>query len=206
MHARMHADDRALVEVLAAAARHGDHLPLEQVSEPTRVAAGVSKVVATLDAEHYTPEVAAAIHAAADTADRAYVRTAAVPTTGQANLAELAQRITEVPAAPRGAVIVVEDAAVADPADLAILATALGAAHGRLLLIDSGQHGPARRLLDGLALPWDEHTRPPVDIDDPDLARAAERHRYIAARYWRILTNPPTQAQELDRGLDLDLA
>ena len=55
---------------------------------------------------------------------------------------------------PRGMVAVVEDAAAAD--HLAAVATALVPAHGRFLLIDTVELGTARRLLDGLALPWAE--------------------------------------------------
>lgn len=39
--------------------------------------------------------------------------------------------------------MVVEDAAAADPAHLAAVATALVPVRGRLLLIDSGEPGPA---------------------------------------------------------------
>ncbi len=208
LHARMHATDRAIVEVLGAATRHGDPLPLEQVSEPVRIALAVPKGVAALDAEHYTPQVAEAIGTAAETADRAHVRITATPQPDQPNLlARLAQRIPDNPA-PRGTVVVVEDAAAADPAHLDTVATALAGAHGRLLLIDTGQDGPARRLLDGLDLPWTEHTRTTPEIDDPDLSRTAQHHRDTAARSWRTLTNPPTQNRgrelEQDHGIDLD--
>jgi hypothetical protein len=63
-------------------------------------------------------------------------------------------------------------------------------------------------LLDDLTLPWDENTRPAPDIGDPDLARAADRHRRSTARAWRILTTPPTpdrsRARDRSHGLDID--
>jgi hypothetical protein len=110
-------------------------------------------VVATVAAERYTPDPAEAIHTAATDANRHHVRTIHEPTR-------------------HGPVIVVEDAPAADPDALAAVATALAPAHGRLLLIDNGQPGSARRLLDGLTLPWPENTRPAAGIDDPRLATA----------------------------------
>jgi hypothetical protein len=99
-------------------------------------------------------------------------------------------------------------AAAADPDALATVATALVPAHGRILLIDNGQPGSARRLLDGLTLPWAENTRPATDIDNPTLATAADEHRAIAANSWRTLTTPPPRDRGRDRdrghGLDID--
>lgn len=207
-HERAHASDRALVEVLAAATRHADPLPLPGPHpDPITAALAAPKVVATLAADHDEPELADTLHAAAVAAGRAHIRIPATPEPGHLDLAQLAARITDHPA-PHGAVVVVEDATTADPAHLATVATALVSAHGRLLLIDSGAPGAARRLLDGLALPWAENARPAPDIDDPVLAAAADRHRAEAARSWRVLTTPPSRDRGRDRGrgygLDFD--
>ena len=96
------------------------------------------------------------------------------------------------------------------PAHLAAVATALVPVRGRLLLIDSGEPGPGRRLLDGLALPWSENARPTPDVADPALAALADSHRASADRSWRILTTPLTRDRGRDRtrdqgyGLELD--
>lgn len=208
MHARMHASDRALVEVLAAAARHADPLPLQLPTDAPPVALTAPYVVATVPAEYYGPELAEKIHAAAAAAGRAHVRIEATASDPRhLTLGQLAERITDHPP-PRGAVVVVEDAAAADPAHLATVATALADAHGRLLLIDSGEPGDARRLLDGLALPWSEKHSAAIDIADPALAETAARHRNIAARSWRILTIRPSRDRGRDRdrghGLEID--
>lgn len=208
MHARMHASDRALVEVLGAATRHADPLPLQLPTDAPPVALTAPYVVATMSAEHYTPELAEAINAAAADTGRNLARISATPQPGQVSLAQLAKGIHDHPAPP-GAVVVVEDAATANPAHLAAVATALVPAHGRLLLIDNGQPGPARRLLDGLTVPWIENVRPTPEIDDPDLARAADTHRRGAERAWSILTNPPipdrSRNRDRDRGYELEL-
>lgn len=209
MHARMHASDRALVEVLAAATRYGAPLPSSGLrSDPVAVALSMPKVVTTLAAERYTPEFAEAIATAATDAGRNLARISATPQPGQVSLAQLAKGLQDH--ATAGAVVVVEDAATANPAHLAAVATALVPHRGRLLLVDSGEPGNARRLLDGLGLPWQENPVPAMDIDDPVLAATAERHRAEAARSWRIRTNPPTRDRSRDRdrdrghGLDID--
>ncbi|OAT69040.1 hypothetical protein AWB85_23215 [Mycobacteroides immunogenum] len=90
------------------------------------------------------------------------------------------------------------------------MATALADAHGRLLLIDNAESGPARRLLDGMALPWSENTNPTTEIEDPSLAAAANNHRAAAAKRWRTLIRPISRGrgQDQDRGqgygLDVD--
>ncbi|WP_193604122.1 MobF family relaxase [Mycobacteroides abscessus] len=206
MHARMHASDRALVEVLGAATRHANPLPLPLPTDAP-IALTAPYVVATMSSEDYTPELTEAITTAAADAGRNLVRISATPQPGQVSLAQLAKGIRDHPA-PAGAIVVVEDATTAHPAHLAAVATALVAAHGRLLLIDSGEPGNARRLLDGLALPWNENPVPAIDIDDPVLAATADRHRAAAARSWQIRTNPPTRDRSRDRdrgyGLDID--
>ncbi|MDZ4264397.1 MAG: AAA family ATPase, partial [Mycobacterium sp.] len=210
VHASMHADEHALVEVLAAAWRNADPLPLPRPrTDPAAVALSAPYVVATVAAERYTPELAEAIHAAATDANRHHVRVTATPQPDRLSLNHLAERITIHEPTRRGPVIVVEDAAAADPDALAAVATALVPAHGRLLLIDNGQPGSARRLLDGLTLPWAENTgRPAAGIDDPALAAAADEHRAIAASSWRTLAAPPTRDRGRDRdrghGLDID--
>jgi hypothetical protein len=207
MHARMHASDRALVEVLGAATRHANPLPLQLPTDAPPVALTAPYVVATMSSEHYTPELAEAINTAAAAAGRNLARISATPQPGRVSLAQLAKGLHDHPA-PAGAIVLVEDAATANPAHLAAVATALVPAHGRLLLIDSGEPGNARRLLDGLALPWDENPVSAMDIDDPVLAATADRHRAVAARSWRIRTNPPTRDRSRDRdrgyGLDID--
>ncbi|OAN31245.1 MobF family relaxase [Mycolicibacterium iranicum] len=209
MHARMHASDRALVEVLGAARRHADPLALPRSrTDPAAVALAAPYVVATMAAERYTPELADTVQQAAASTDRAYIRVAATPSRpDQIRLGQLAERLPDSPP-PQGAVMVVEDAATANPAHLAAVATALVPAHGRLLLVDSGEQGNARRLLDGLALPWNEKAFPAMSIDDPALAAAADRHRAEAARSWRIRINPPARDRSRDRdrghGLGID--
>ncbi|MDM2397352.1 AAA family ATPase, partial [Mycobacteroides abscessus] len=152
--------------------------------------------------------IAEAIEAAATAAERNLAFVTARPQPGRISLNGLAERIAANPPDRRGPVIVVEDAAAADPAALAAMATALVPHHGRLLLIDNGQPGNARRLIDGLALPWSEKTRAAKDIADPALAAAADEHRTIAATSWRTLTTPPTRDRGRDRdrghGLDID--
>ena len=204
---RTHVADRALVEVLAAATRHGDPLPLSTPQpEPVTVAMVMPKTVTTLAAEHDSPELAAAIHAAAVAADRVHLRIPAATTPGRFDLPQLADTITDH-RPPRGPVILIEDAASADPAHLATVAAALVPAHGRLILIDNGQPGPSRRLLDGMGLPWSENTGITTEIDDPTLAAAAAQHRAEAARSWRLLTTPPRRdrGRERDRGHGLEL-
>jgi conjugative relaxase-like TrwC/TraI family protein len=207
MHARMHASDRALVEVLGAATRHANPLPLQLPTDAPPVALTAPYVVATMSSEHYTPELAEAINTAAAAAGRNLARISATPQPGRVSLAQLAKGIHDH--ATAGAIVVVEDAATANPAHLAAVATALVPAHGRLLLIDSGEPGNARRLLDGLDLPWNENPVPAMVINDPALAATAERHRAEAARSWRIRTNPPTRDRSRDRdrghGLDIDI-
>jgi hypothetical protein len=165
------------------------------------------KVVTTLAAERYTPELVEAITTAAADAGRNLARISATPQPGQVSLAQLAKGLHDH--ATAGAVVVVEDAATANPAHLAAVATALVPHRGRLLLVDSGEPGNARRLLDGLDLPWNENPVPAMVINDPALAATAERHRAEAARSWRIRTNPPTRDRSRDRdrghGLDIDI-
>jgi len=208
VHASMHASERALVEVLAASWRNGDPLTLPRpLTDPAAVALSVPYVVATVAAERYTPDLAEAIHTAATDASRHHVRVTATPQPDRLSLNHLAEQITIHEPTRRGPVIVVEDAAAADPDALAAVATALVPAHGRLLLIDNGQPGSARRLLDGLTLPWAENTRPATDIKDSRLAAAVDEHRRIAAGSWRTLTTPPTRdrGRERDRGHGLDI-
>ncbi|WP_023985470.1 MULTISPECIES: MobF family relaxase [Mycobacteriaceae] len=206
VHASMHATERALVEVLAAAWRNADPLAMARPhTDPAAVALSVPYVVATVAAERYTPDLAEAIHTAATAANRHHVRVTATPQPDRLSLNHLAEQITIHEPTRRGPVIVVEDAAAADPDALAAVATALVPAHGRLLLIDNGQPGSARRLLDGLTLPWAENTRPATDIDNPRLAAAADEHRAIAARSWRTLTTGPTRDRGRDRGHGLDI-
>ncbi|MGB3486399.1 MAG: AAA family ATPase, partial [Mycobacterium sp.] len=163
-------------------------------------------VVATMAAERYTPELTEAIDAAAADAGRNLARISATPQPGHVSLAQLAKGLPDH--ATAGAIVVVEDAATANPAHLAAVAAALVPAHGRLLLVDSGEPGNSRRLLDGLALPWNERTIPATDINDPVLAAAADSHRAVAARSWQIRTTPPTRGRSLDRdrghGLGID--
>ncbi|QFS91929.1 ATP-dependent RecD-like DNA helicase [Mycobacterium sp. THAF192] len=208
LHASI-AAERALVEVLAASWRNADPLPLARPrTDPAAVALSLPYVVATVAAERYTPELAEAIHTAATDANRHHVRITATPQPDRLSLNHLAEQITIHEPTRRGPVIVVEDAAAADPDALAAVATALVPAHGRLLLVDNGQLGSARRLLDGLTLPWAENTRPAAGIDNPRLAAAADEHRAIAARSWRTLTTGPTRDRGRDRdrghGLDID--
>lgn len=156
-YARTQASDRVLVEVLAATDRYGTPLPSSGLrANPVAVALS-APYVTTLAAEHYTPNLADTMRQAAARIKRAYV--------------QIAERLPAHPPPPR-AVVVVEDAAAADPAQLSAVATALVSTRGRLLLIDSGQPGTARPLLDGLALPWSETDCPTIDIDDPALAAA----------------------------------
>ena len=209
-HDRAHASDRALVEVLAAAARYGTPLPSSGLrSDPVAVALSAPYVVTTLAADRYTPDLADTMRQAAAGTDRRYVQVAAAPSRpDQRRLDQFAERLPAHPPSP-GAVVVVEDAAAADPAHLAAVATALVPVRGRLLLIDSGEPGAGRRLLEGLALPWSENARPTPDIADPALAALADSHRESAARSWRILTTPlrsRDRGRERDRdyGLDID--
>lgn len=205
------ASDRALVDVLAAANRHANPLPL-QLPTDAPPALTAPHVVATLPAERYTPELAEAINTAAADAGRTLARISATPQPDRVSLAQLAKGIRDHPA-PAGAIVVVEDAANADPAHLAAVATALAAAHGRLLLIDTAEQGSARRLLDGLALPWSESAPPAPQIDDPALAAAADRQRNLIAHGWRSTQRlnrdlKRTREHEQDRGhghgLDID--
>ncbi|MBV5244429.1 relaxase domain-containing protein [Mycolicibacterium sp. PAM1] len=208
VHASANATERALVEVLAAAWRNADPLTLPRPrTDPAAVALSVPYVVATVAAERYTPELAEAIHTAATNANRHHIGVTATPQPGRLSLNHLAEQITIHEPTQRGPVIVVEDAAAADPDALAAVATAVVPAHGRLLLIDNGEPGSARRLLDGLTLPWAENTRPVPDIDNPRLAADADEHRAIAARSWRTLTTPPTRdrGRNRDRGHGLDI-
>lgn len=208
VHASANATERALVEVLAAAWRNADPLTLPRPrTDPAAAALSVPYVVATVAAERYTPDLAEAIHTAATNAHRHHVRVTATPQPDRLSLNHLAEQITNHPPDQRGPIIVVEDAAAADPDALAAVATALVPAHGRLLLIDNGQPGSARQLLDGLTLPWAENTRPATDIDDPRHAAEADEHRAIAARSWRTLTTGPTRdrGRERDRGHGLDI-
>ncbi|MGK2902398.1 MAG: MobF family relaxase, partial [Mycobacterium sp.] len=199
------ARDNDIREALADAARQ------RPLTDPAAVALSAPYVVATVAAERYTPELAEAVHTAATYARRQHVRVTATPQPGRLSLNHLAERITIHRPTLRGPVIVVEDAAAAaaaDPDALATVATALVPAHGRILLIDNGQPGSARRLLDGLTLPWAENTRPAPDVDNPTLATAADEHRAIAANSWRTLTTPPPRDRGRDRdrghGLDID--
>ncbi|MGE4361289.1 MAG: MobF family relaxase, partial [Mycolicibacterium sp.] len=205
-----HAPDRALVEILAAAHRNGDPLPLP-APQPNPVATALTTpyVVTTIAADHDTPDLAEAIATAAAHAGRDYLRVPATRQTDRYSLAELAEAITDhQPSRHRPPVIVVEDAAAADPAHLATVATTLADAHGRLILIDNGQPGPGRRLLDGMGLPWSEHADPATEIEDSRLAAAADNHRAAAQKRWRTLTNSPTRDRGRDRdrghGLDFD--
>ncbi|OKH66489.1 hypothetical protein EB73_20145, partial [Mycobacterium sp. SWH-M3] len=150
------------------------------------------------------------VRQAAAGTDRRYVQIAAAPSRpDQRRLDQFAERLPAHPPSPRE-VVVVEDAAAADPAHLAAVATALVPVRGRLLLIDSGEPGPGRRLLDGLALPWSENVRPTPDVADPALAAVADSHRAAAERSWRILTTPLARDRGRDRtrdqgyGLELD--
>ncbi|WP_048472045.1 MobF family relaxase [Mycolicibacterium chlorophenolicum] len=199
---RAHASDRALVEVLAATHRYGTPLPSSQLrSDPVAVALSAPYVVTTLAADRYTPDLVDTVRQAAAGTDRRYVQIAAAPSRpDQRRLDQFAERLPAHPPPP-GAVVVVEDAAAADPAHLAAVATALVPVRGRLLLIDSGEPGPGRRLLDGLALPWSENARPTPDVIDPALAAVADSHRDSAARSWRILTEP---LRSRDRGRERD--
>lgn len=209
-HPVEHASDRALVEVLAAVHRNGDPLRLPAPQpDPVAIALATPYVVTTLDADHDTPELASAIAAAAADAGRHYLRVPATPHPDRYSLAELADKITDHQP-PRAALVVVEDAAAANPVHLATVATALADAQGRLLLIDNSQPGPGRRLLDGLGLPWIENSRLTPEIEDPRLAAAASNHRAVAAKRWRTLTNPIDRERGRDRdrhqgyGLDID--
>lgn len=207
---RAHASDRALVEVLAATHRYSTPLPSSGLrSDPVAVALSAPYVVTTLAADRYTPDTADTVRQAAASIKRPYVQIAAAPSRpDQRRLDQLAERLPAHPPPP-GAVVVIENAAAADPAHLAVVATALAPARGRLLLIDSGEPGPSRRLLDGLALPWSENARPTTDVIDPALAAVADSHRAAAARSWRILTTPlrsRDRGRERDRdyGLEID--
>ena len=208
-HDRAHASDRALVEVLAATHRYGTPLPSSQLrSDPVAVALSAPYVVTTLAADRYTPDLVDTVRQAAATTDRAHVRIAATPQPDDVRLDQLVESLAAHPPSLRE-IVVVEDAAAADPAHLAAVATALVPVRGRLLLIDSGEPGPGRRLLDGLALPWSENARPTTDVTDPALAATADQHRESAARSWRILTTPLRtrdrgRARNRDYGLDID--
>ena len=206
---RTHASDRALVEVLAATHRYGTPLPSSQLrSDPVAVALSAPYVVTTLAADRYTPALADTVRQAAAGTNRAHLRIAATPQPDDVRLDQLVESLPHHPPPP-GAVVVVEDAAAADPAHLAAVATALVPVRGRLLLIDSAETGPGRRLLDGLALPWSENARPTPDVADQALAAIADSHRDSAARSWRILTTPlrsRDRGRERDRdyGLEID--
>lgn len=209
-HDRAHASDRALVEVLAATHRYGTPLPSSQLrSDPVAVALSAPYVVTTLVADRYTPDIADTVRQAAAGTDRRYVQIAAEPSRpDQRRLDQFAERLPVHPPSP-GEVVVVEDAAAADPAHLATVATALVPVRGRLLLIDSGEPGAARRLLDGLALPWSENACATTDVINPALAAVADNHRAAADRSWRTLTTPlrsRDRGRERDRdyGLDID--
>lgn len=207
-----HASDRALVEVLAAAHRNGDPLRLPTPPQPDPVAIALSApyVVTTVAAERYTPDLAEAIHTAATEAHRHHVCVTATPQPNRLSLNHLAEQIAIHPPDQRGPVVVVEDAAAANPDALAAVATALVPAHGRLVLVDTGEPGSARRLLDGLTLPWADNTHPAPDIADPALAATADRYRTIAATSWRRLTTRLGRDRGRDRtrdqghGLDID--
>lgn len=207
---RAHASDRALVEVLAATHRYGTPLPSSQLrSDPVAVALSAPYVVTTLAADRYTPDTVDTVRQAAAGTDRRFVQIAAAPSRpDQRRLDQFAEGLAAHPPSPRE-VVVVEDAAAADPAHLAAVATALVPVRGRLLLIDSGEPGPGRRLLDGLDLPWSENARPTPDVADPALAAVADTHHAAAARSWRTLTTPlisRDRGRERDRdyGLDID--
>ena len=203
-----HTSDRALVEVLAAAHRNGDPLrlptPLPTPPQPDPVAVALSApyVVTTVAAERYTPDLAEAIHIAATEAHRHHVCVPATPQPDRLSLNHVAEQIAIHPPDQRGPVVVVEDAATANPDALAAVATALVPAHGRLVLVDTGEPGSARRLLDGLTLPWADNTHLAPDIADPALAATADRYRTIAATSWQRLTTRPGRDRGRDRTRD----
>ncbi|MDG4666368.1 MobF family relaxase [Mycobacterium sp. 236(2023)] len=211
-----HASDRALVEVLAAAHRNGDplrlptSLPTPPQPDPVAVALSAPYVMTTVAAERYTPDLAEAIHTAATEAHRHHVCVTATPQPNRLSLNHLAEQIAIHPPDQRGPVVVVEDAAAANPDALAAVVTALVPAHGRLVLVDTGEPGSARRLLDGVTLPWAGNTHPAPDIADSALAATADHYRTIAATSWRRLTTRPGRDRGRDRtrdqgyGLDID--
>lgn len=114
-------------------------------------------VVAALSAEHYTPDTAEAIKVAATVAGRNHAVIGATPHPGRPTLKQLAASspVTMTRTAGR-----LSSSRMPRPPTpkLAAVATAVVSHHGRLLLIDSGEPGAARRLLDSLALPWSENT------------------------------------------------
>lgn len=152
------------------------------------------------------PELAEAIHTAATDANRHHVRITATPQLDRLSLNHLAEQITIHEPTRRGPVIVVEDAAAADPgthsqrwpppwsrtAASYSLTTDSSAA-----LSDSSTDSPSPGL----------KTPAPQRASTIRLARADE-HRAIAARSWRTLTTGPTRDRGRDRdrghGLDID--
>ena len=204
--------DRALADVLAVAGRHGgDPLPAGPLAVPYAHAVTMAHSRNREDLDQLITDT----HAAAKTRNRAAVLVS--PTPQPPHTAERGwtiarynpDRLTTTPM-PRDAVLIIDNAAAARPADLARIAEHAAAHHARLLLVDDDQPGPSRRLLDGLNLPWAAHQH---DIDpaaraaaltiaDPELAAEIERSRDTHQRGWRQLTR--ITERHRDRGRDLD--
>ncbi len=204
--------DRALADILAVAGRHGgDPLPAGPLAVPYAHAVTMAHSRNREDLDQLITDT----HAAAKARDRAVVVVS--PTPEPPHTAERGwmvvpynpKRLTTTPM-PRDAVLIIDNAAAARPADLARIAQHAAAHHARLLLIDDDQPGPSRRLLDGLNLPWTAHHN---DIDpaaraaaltiaDPELAAEIERSRDTHQRGWHQLTR--ITERHRDRGRDLD--
>lgn len=204
--------DRALADVLAVAGRHGGE-PLP--AGPLAVPYGHAVTMAHSRNREDLDQLITDTHTAA--ADRGRAVVVVSPTPQPPHTAERGwtiarynpDRLTTTPM-PRDAVLIIDNAAAARPADLARIAEHAAAHHARLLLVDDDQPGPSRRLLDGLNLPWAAHQH---DIDpaaraaaltiaDPELAAEIERSRDTHQRAWRQLTR--ITERHRDRGRDLD--
>lgn len=203
--------DRALADILAVAGRHGgDPLPAGPLAVPYAHAVTMAHSRNREDLDQLITDT----HAAAKARDRAVVVVSPTPEPQYTERGWMVapynpKRLTTTPM-PRDAVLIIDNAAAARPADLARIAEHAAAHHARLLLIDDDQPGPSRRLLDGLNLPWAAHHH---DIDpaaraaaltiaDPELAAEIERSRDTHQRGWHQLTR--ITERHRDRGRDLD--
>ena len=209
-----HTADRALSDILAVAHRHGGE-PLP--AGPLAVPYGHAVTMAHSRNREDLDQLITDTHTAA--ADRGRAVVVVSPTPQPPHTAERGwtiarynpDRLTTTPM-PRNAVLIIDNAAAARPADLARIAEHAAAHHARLLLVDDDQPGPSRRLLDGLNLPWAAHQH---DIDPaaraaaltiaaPELAAEIERSRDTHQRAWRQLTRITERHRDRVRDLDND--
>ncbi|MBU8820679.1 relaxase domain-containing protein [Mycolicibacterium goodii] len=213
-HRRTQTADKALADILAVAGRHGgDPLPAGPLAVPYTHAVTTAHSRNRKDLDQLITDT----HAAAAAQDRAALVVS--PTPQPPHTAERGwkqapynpQRLTTTPM-PRNATLIIDNAAQAQPEDLARLAAHAATHHARLLLVDDDQPGPSRRLLDGLNLPWAAHHH---DIDpaaraaaltiaDPELAADIERSRDTHQRAWHQLTRITERHRGRDHTRDLD--